>query len=307
MTTQPIVQLQNLSKIIRGKQLISQLNIDLYPGQITGFLGPNGAGKTTTIRMMTGLMHPSEGKVIIDGLSLQENYEEAISKVGVIVENPEMYKFMTGYKNLLHFARMHKNVTKDRIQEVVNQVGLEKRIHEKVSTYSLGMRQRLGLAQALLHRPKFLILDEPTNGLDPAGIREFRMYLRKIATEDGVSVFVSSHLLSEIELMCDRVAVIQNGKLIDIRDIHSNNSSFYYIEATPNEQAESLLQKLDINFVSENSGYVVEIQKEDIPSFITNFVNQGIQLFAVQPHQKTLEDQFLEMTGGGQIAEANSK
>ncbi|QGG51216.1 ABC transporter ATP-binding protein [Lysinibacillus pakistanensis] len=307
MTTQPIVQLQNLSKIIRGKQLISQLNIDLYPGQITGFLGPNGAGKTTTIRMMTGLMHPSEGKVIIDGLSLQENYEEAISKVGVIVENPEMYKFMTGYKNLLHFARMHKNVTKDRIQEVVNQVGLEKRIHEKVSTYSLGMRQRLGLAQALLHRPKFLILDEPTNGLDPAGIREFRMYLRKIATEDGVSVFVSSHLLSEIELMCDRVAVIQNGKLIDIRDIHSNNSSFYYIEATPNEQAVSLLQKLDINFVSENSGYVVEIQKEDIPSFITNFVNEGIQLFAVQPHQKTLEDQFLEMTGGGQIAEANSK
>lgn len=307
MTTQPIVQLQNLSKIIRGKQLVSQLNIDLYPGQITGFLGPNGAGKTTTIRMMTGLMHPTEGKVIIDGLSLQENYEESISKVGVIVENPEMYKFMTGYKNLLHFARMHKNVTKDRIQEVVNQVGLEKRIHEKVSTYSLGMRQRLGLAQALLHRPKFLILDEPTNGLDPAGIREFRMYLRKIATEDGVSVFVSSHLLSEIELMCDRVAVIQNGKLIDIRDIHSNNSSFYYIEATPNDQAVSLLQKLDINFVTENSGFVVEIQKEDIPSFITNFVNEGIQLFAVQPHQKTLEDQFLEMTGGGQIAEANSK
>ncbi|MGE7113040.1 ABC transporter ATP-binding protein [Lysinibacillus sp. NPDC047702] len=307
MTTQPIVQLQNLSKIIRGKQLISQLNIDLYPGQITGFLGPNGAGKTTTIRMMTGLMHPTEGKVIIDGLSLQENYEEAISKVGVIVENPEMYKFMTGYKNLLHFARMHKNVTKERIQEVVNQVGLEKRIHEKVSTYSLGMRQRLGLAQALLHRPKFLILDEPTNGLDPAGIREFRMYLRKIATEDDVSVFVSSHLLSEIELMCDRVAVIQNGKLIDIRDIHSNNSSFYYIEATPNDEAVSLLKKLDINFVTENSGYVVEIKKEDIPSFITHFVNEGIQLFAVQPHQKTLEDQFLEMTGGGQIAEANSK
>lgn len=307
MTTQPIVQLQNLSKIIRGKQLISQLNIDLYPGQITGFLGPNGAGKTTTIRMMTGLMHPSEGKVIIDGLFLQENYEEAISKVGVIVENPEMYKFMTGYKNLLHFARMHKNVTKERIQEVVNQVGLEKRIHEKVSTYSLGMRQRLGLAQALLHRPKFLILDEPTNGLDPAGIREFRMYLRKIATEDGVSVFVSSHLLSEIELMCDRVAVIQNGTLIDIRDIHSNNSSFYYIEATPNDQAVSLLQKLEINFVTENSGYVVEIKKEDIPSLITQFVNEGMQLFAVQPHQKTLEDQFLEMTGGGQIAEANSK
>ncbi|KOS64269.1 ABC transporter ATP-binding protein [Lysinibacillus agricola] len=307
MTTQPIVQLQNLSKTIRGKQLIQQLNIDLYPGQITGFLGPNGAGKTTTIRMMTGLMHPTEGNVIIDGLSLQENYEEAISKVGVIVENPEMYKFMTGYKNLLHFARMHKNVTKERIEEVVRQVGLEKRIHEKVSTYSLGMRQRLGLAQALLHRPKFLILDEPTNGLDPAGIREFRMYLRKIAAEDGVSVFVSSHLLSEIELMCDRVAVIQNGKLIDIRDINVETSSFYYIEATPNDQVAAHLQKLDYNFAAENNGFVVEIKKEDIPKLISQFVNEGIQLFAVQPHQKTLEDQFLEMTGGGQIAEANTK
>ncbi|MGE7926457.1 ABC transporter ATP-binding protein [Lysinibacillus xylanilyticus] len=307
MTTQPIVQLQNISKTIGGKQLIQQLNIDLYPGQITGFLGPNGAGKTTTIRMMTGLMRPTEGKVIIDGLSLQDKYEEAISKVGVIVENPEMYKFMSGYKNLLHFARMHKNVTKERIEEVVKQVGLEKRIHEKVSTYSLGMRQRLGLAQALLHRPKFLILDEPTNGLDPAGIREFRMYLRKIAAEDGVSVFVSSHLLSEIELMCDRVAVIQNGKLIDIRDINVETSSFYYIEATPNNKAAELLQKLDYNFVAENNGYVVEIKKEDIPKLISQFVNEGIQLFAVQPHQKTLEDQFLEMTGGGQIAEANSK
>ncbi|MGE7954143.1 ABC transporter ATP-binding protein [Lysinibacillus xylanilyticus] len=307
MTTQPIVQLQNLSKTIRGKQLIQQLNIDLYPGQITGFLGPNGAGKTTTIRMMTGLMHPTEGTVIIDGLSLQENYEEAISKVGVIVENPEMYKFMTGYKNLLHFARMHKNVTKERIEEVVRQVGLEKRIHEKVSTYSLGMRQRLGLAQALLHRPKFLILDEPTNGLDPAGIREFRMYLRKIAAEDGVSVFVSSHLLSEIELMCDRVAVIQNGKLIDIRDINIETSSFYYIEAAPKDDVAIHLQKSDYNFTVENNGFAVEIKKEDIPKLITQFVNAEIQLFAVQPHQKTLEDQFLEMTGGGQIAEANSK
>ncbi len=305
--TEPIVQLQNLSKTIRGKQLIQQLNIDLYPGQITGFLGPNGAGKTTTIRMMTGLMKPTEGKVLIDGLSLQEHYEEAISKVGVIVENPEMYKFMSGYKNLLHFARMHKNVTKERIQEVVQQVGLEHRIHEKVSTYSLGMRQRLGLAQALLHRPKFLILDEPTNGLDPAGIREFRMYLRKIASEEGVSVFVSSHLLSEIELMCDRVAVIQNGKLIDLRDIHNESSSFYYVEAQPKEQVSAYLKEHDYQFAAENDGYVVELTKENVPALITQLVQEGIQLFAIQPHQKTLEDQFLEMTGGGQIAEANSK
>lgn len=307
MDRQPIVQLQNLSKTIRGKQIIQQLNLDLYPGQITGFLGPNGAGKTTTIRMMTGLMYPSEGKVIIDGQSLQEHYEDAISKVGVIVENPEMYKYLSGYKNLLHFARMHKNVSKERINEVVLQVGLEKRIHEKVSTYSLGMRQRLGLAQALLHRPKFLILDEPTNGLDPAGIREFRMYLRKIADEEGVSVFVSSHLLSEIELMCDRVAVIQNGKLIDIRDIQNDTTSHYYIEASPSEDVASLLRKLNYSFTVKDNGVVAEIKKEEIPTLIVQLVAESIQLFAVQPYQKTLEEQFLEMTGGGQIVEAYSK
>ena len=179
MEMKPVVELKNLSKTIGKKKIIDNLNLELYPGQITGFLGPNGAGKTTTIRMMVGLMEPSGGDVVIDGISLADDFEGGLSKVGVIVENPEMYKFMSGYKNLVHFARMHEGVTKERIDEVVNQVGMQNRIHEKVSTYSLGMRQRLGLAQALLHRPKFLILDEPTNGLDPAGIREFRTYLQK--------------------------------------------------------------------------------------------------------------------------------
>ncbi len=144
MTT-PIVQVKNLNKTIKGKHLIKNVNLDFYAGQITGFLGPNGAGKTTTIRMMTGLMHPTSGEVIINGTSLQKNFEQAISHVGVIVENPEMYKYMSGYKNLQHFARMH-NVPKSRIDEVVEKVGLQKRIHEKVKTYSLGMRQRLGLS-----------------------------------------------------------------------------------------------------------------------------------------------------------------
>lgn len=228
--SQPIVEIKNLNKTIKGKHIIKDLNLDFYPGQITGFLGPNGAGKTTTIRMMTGLMYPSKGEVIIDGKQLSTNYEEAISNIGVIVENPEMYKYMSGYKNLQHFARMHKGVTKQRIDEVVAQVGLQNRIHEKVKTYSLGMRQRLGLAQAMLHRPKFLILDEPTNGLDPAGIREFRMYLRKIAEEDNVAIVVSSHLLSEIELMVDRIAIIQNGELIDIRELQHVAAAQYYIE-----------------------------------------------------------------------------
>ena len=138
-------------------------------------------------------------------------------QVGAIVENPEIYQYLTGYQNLLHYARMIPGVTKQRIDEVVELVGLTARIHDKVKTYSLGMRQRLGVAQAILHRPALLILDEPTNGLDPAGIRELRDYLRHLAKHEGTTVFVSSHLLSEMELMCDRFAIIQAGKLIDVR------------------------------------------------------------------------------------------
>ncbi|MFJ8261267.1 ABC transporter ATP-binding protein [Rummeliibacillus sp. NPDC094406] len=301
----PIVELKHLSKTIKGKEIIKDLNIELYPGQITGFLGPNGAGKTTTIRMMTGLMNPTEGEVIIDGISLSQNFEKAISKVGVIVENPEMYKFMSGYKNLLHFARMHDNVTKERIAEVVRLVGLENRINEKVSTYSLGMRQRLGLAQALLHHPKFLILDEPTNGLDPAGIREFREHLRTIAKQENVSIFVSSHLLAEIELVCDRIAVIKSGELIDIREMDVEQQSTYYIEVE--QPLDEILKEQDYKYEKHSKGYLVVIERKEVPKLIASLTNKGIDIYSVQQHHESLEDQFLEMTGGGQIAKTIAK
>lgn len=307
MEQQPIVELKGLSKTIGKKKIIDNLNLQLFPGQITGFLGPNGAGKTTTIRMMAGLMKPSSGEVIVEGQTLTDHFEETMSKVGVIVENPEMYKYMSGWKNLLHFARMNKSITKERITEVVDQVGMQNRIHEKVSSYSLGMRQRLGLAQALLHRPKFLILDEPTNGLDPAGIREFRTYLRKIAVEDGVSVFVSSHLLTEIELMCDRIAIIQNGQLIDIREMNQKEEAHYYIEAQPVEKTRELLVELGLTVAESGHGFIVKVEQDQIPAIIQSMVTANLQIFAVQPFRKTLEDQFLEMTGGGQIAESHKK
>jgi ABC-2 type transport system ATP-binding protein len=307
MEMKPIVELKNLSKTIGRKKIIDDLSLSLYPGQITGFLGPNGAGKTTTIRMMVGLMKQTSGDVFIEGKSLRDDFEEGLSKIGVIVENPEMYKFMSGYKNLVHFARMHSGITKERIIEVVNQVGMQNRIHEKVSTYSLGMRQRLGLAQALLHRPKFLILDEPTNGLDPAGIREFRQYLRTIAETEGVSIFVSSHMLSEIELMCDRIAIIQNGKLVDIRDMAETKESHYYLEAFPADVAQAMLVAEGFTVESHNEGFIINAEKTQIPGLVQQMTTGEMQLFAIQPYRKSLEDQFLEMTGGGQIAEAHSK
>lgn len=299
--SKPIVELKNVTKIIKGKTLIDNLSLELFPGQITGFLGPNGAGKTTTVRLMTGLMRLTSGTITIEGASIADDYEKAISNVGVIVENPEMYKYMSGYKNLIHFSRMHKDVSKERIDEVVKQVGLTKRINEKVSTYSLGMRQRLGLAQALLHDPKFLILDEPTNGLDPAGIREFRTYLRKIAVENNVSIFVSSHLLSEIELMCDRVAVIQNGKLIDERMIQSDEKARMKLKAEPFELVENYLSSNDYVFTTQEGVFLLELKEDKVPDLINELVAQQVQIYAVSAVHETLEEQFLQMTGGGQI------
>lgn len=299
--SKPIVELKNVTKIIKGKTLIDNLSLELFPGQITGFLGPNGAGKTTTVRLMTGLMRLTSGTITIEGASIADDYEKAISNVGVIVENPEMYKYMSGYKNLIHFSRMHEDVSKERIDEVVKQVGLTKRINEKVSTYSLGMRQRLGLAQALLHDPKFLILDEPTNGLDPAGIREFRTYLRKIAVENNVSIFVSSHLLSEIELMCDRVAVIQNGKLIDERMIQSDEKTRMKLKAEPVELVENYLSSNEYLFTTHEGIFLLELKEDKVPDLINELVAQQVQIFAVSAVHETLEEQFLQMTGGGQI------
>lgn len=302
---EPFVRVKNVSKTIRGKQIIQAINFDLIPGQITGFIGPNGAGKTTTIRIMTGLMKPTSGEVEIGGISMQKNFSEAIRPVGVIVENPEMYSYLSGYKNLLHFARMHDKASKDELARIIDQVGLTDRIHEKVSTYSLGMRQRLGLAQALLHKPKFLILDEPTNGLDPAGIRELRVLLRKLADEEGVAVLVSSHLLTEIELMCDRIIIIQRGQIVETRDIRASQQSRYRFDIE-NESLE-ILNSYNYTFTQLENFTIVDIERDQVPALIAQLVEKNIAIYAVTPYQESLEDQFLQVTGGDMHVPTHTK
>ncbi|WP_236687315.1 ABC transporter ATP-binding protein, partial [Geobacillus sp. ZGt-1] len=216
MTKQVTLAVKELRKTIRGKEIIKGISFELHEGEVFGFLGPNGAGKTTTIRMLVGLIRPTSGTVAICGYDLHRQFTDAIRQIGCIVENPEMYPYLTGWENLEHFARMMPGIGADRIMEVAKLVGLEQRIHDRVGTYSLGMRQRLGIAQALLGKPKVLILDEPTNGLDPAGIREMRAFIRFLAETEGLSVLVSSHLLSEIQLMCDRVAIMAKGRLLAV-------------------------------------------------------------------------------------------
>ncbi|GGF83279.1 putative ABC transporter ATP-binding protein YhcH [Paenibacillus albidus] len=296
---EPVARLQGLTKKIGSKTLVSDLTLDIPTGQIFGFLGPNGAGKTTTIRMMVGLISISRGDIRICGYSIKDHFEEAVANVGAIVENPEMYKFLTGYQNLRQYARMVSGVTKQRIDEVVALVGLGQRIHDKVKTYSLGMRQRLGVAQALLHRPKLLILDEPTNGLDPQGIRELRDYLRRLCREEGTTVFVSSHLLSEMELMCDSVAIIQNGRLVDVKQLKQVGDAVIADEETLFEvdNAEAALALLGLGAL-KNGGLAVEATREEIAELNARLVAGGIKVYSIHALSRSLEDQFLEMTGG---------
>ncbi len=305
MKQEPLVRLLGVTKKISSKVLDDDVTLDILPGQIFGFLGPNGAGKTTTIRMMVGLMSITKGDITVGGYSIRNHYEQAAAQIGAIVENPEMYKFLSGYNNLKHFARMMQGITKERIDEVVELVGLGNRIHEKVQTYSLGMRQRLGVAQALLHRPKLLILDEPTNGLDPQGIRELRDYLRRLTHEVGTTVFVSSHLLSEMELMCDTVGIIRHGKLIDIRKLRTAEGERMFEETaftvSDADAAEGLLQ--DFQTRAQEHRIIVRGDRNMIADINAVLVGAGIQVYAIQPVTRSLEDQFLEMTGGGSAVE----
>ncbi|WP_425473441.1 ABC transporter ATP-binding protein [Salinicoccus cyprini] len=293
--------IRGLHKTIGRKKIIKDLNFDIRPGEVYGFIGPNGAGKTTTIRMMVGLIGITSGDVVIKGNSIKKNYKKAISEVGAIVENPEMYPFMTGKQNLKHFARMTRGITDARIDEVIRLVGLENAIQTKVGKYSLGMRQRLGIAQALLHSPSVLILDEPTNGLDPAGIREIRRYIRKLAVEDNVSVIVSSHLLSEIELMCDRIGVIKNGELIAVRDLHEktdSEQSIVSLDVHPRDEAIEILNTAQhIKVLESDDQLKIQINRNDVPGLVTTLVQKDIQVYGVTVIQSTLEDQFLEMIG----------
>ena len=255
--------------------------------------------------MMVGLMRITEGDVFIEGHSIKTDFEQAIRHIGAIVENPEMYKYLTGYQNLLHYARMVPGVSKERIQEVVRLVGLENRIQEKVKRYSLGMRQRLGVAQALLHKPSLLILDEPTNGLDPAGIRELRDYLRKLARDENISVIVSSHLLAEMELMCDRIGIIQNGHLVDVKAMKDfvvlGEASRYHIDVDSPEKA---LQALTLakNVAAVEGGVEVSAEREEVADLVAALVRDNVRVYGIRPLTKSLEDKFLEMTGSEQIA-----
>ena len=301
VTMEAMLKVRGLSKYFGNKKIVDNIDLNVCAGEVMGFLGPNGAGKTTVIKMIMGFLSTDGGDIEICGYNVKKNYEDAMALVGGIVENPDMYKHFSGRLNLDMYARTHGGISETRIKEIIQLVGLQNRINDKVKKYSLGMKQRLGLAMALVHKPRLLILDEPTNGLDPAGIKELRDILKKIAHEENVAVLVSSHQLAEMQLMCDRVTIISNGKIICENNVdeigkEEGKEPCYIIRVNDSSLAAEIIGERAT--VSDNETIRINVRKEEISTIISSLATAGVAIFEVKQEESSLEDAYMEITKG---------
>ena len=297
----PILSVSNLTKIYGKKKVVNNVNFSVFAGQIFGFVGPNGAGKSTTIRMITGLTPITNGDVRICGYSIKTAYKKAISRVGGIIEMPQLYPYLTGMKNLKLFAGFYGKAALARINPIVKLVGMENRINEKVSTYSLGMKQRLGIAQALLSKPQLLILDEPTNGLDPNGIVEMRHILKTLAEKENMAIIISSHNLAELEQMCDVIGLINNGRIIEHRTMQEidtlleSKQKVQFFCNYPNYAGLLLKEKYNLRCRVIGNSVVMNLKEQNIAPVVSYLVHKKIKIYGIKKIQKSLEELYFEL------------
>lgn len=293
-----VLECKNLTKKVNKKEIVKDISFKLNKGDILGFIGPNGAGKTTIIKMILGLYNIDYGTVIINNYNLRKNHVQAIKEVGAIIENPDMYMYMSGLDNLKISAKIY-NINKEKVEETIKLVGLESRINDKVSKYSLGMRQRLGIAQSIIHDPKIIILDEPTNGLDPEGIKELKQLLIKLSKK-GMAIIVSSHILSELESFCNKICIINKGKLINyftkeelLKLSHNQN----YILKLDNT---NLNEYLDNYKIIDENHIKISIDKT-LNNTLKKLIENNITIYEIKKEVLSLEDIFLKQVGGSTI------
>ncbi len=308
MNNRSVLEVRNLIKNFGEKRIINDISFNVDEGEIVGLLGPNGAGKTTIMKLIVGLLLPSGGEIKICGFDVQNEVEDALKYVGAIVENPDMYRELSGKTNLIMASSMYGNVTKEMIDNIIKFVGLQNRINEKLKHYSLGMKQRLGLAAAIVHKPKLIILDEPTNGLDPIGIRDLRRILKKIAHEDGSAVIVSSHMMTEMELLCDRVIMIDNGKIVNneiVKNIKNKvdcgKYSFFVNDRLKAENIIKTMINLETEKSEENDSLIINVKRENISNIIKILAENDIRVYEVRLEHANLEDKFMDIMGGAEI------
>ena len=297
-----VLRTKGLSKRFGNRWVVKDLNIEVHRGDIFSFLGPNGAGKSTTIRMVLTLLRPTSGSIEIFGMDLHKNRSVVLSRVCGIVEKPDFYLYLSAYKNLEILGSMTCSVQRNEIIEALDVVGLKSRAFEKVRTFSHGMKQRLGIAQALLTKPRLVILDEPTAGLDPQGMKEVRGLIKKLAREKEMTIFLSSHLLSEVELVSTRMAVINHGELVtqgSVSELLDRQATEYSIQVFPLNSAVELIRKLPwIEVLSVENGKIeVHIDPGHTSELNRILVMNHFEVSSFYPH-RTLEDFFLKVTEG---------
>lgn len=298
-----ILKVENLTKKRGDKVVVDNLSFTVNQGDIFGFLGPNGAGKSTTMKMILNLIKKDGGKVYIDGYDIDKKFKDAIKNVAAIIESPAMYLDLTAYENLKivkNFSDTYSGSYEN--YEVLEIVGLKGRGNEKVKNYSLGMKQRLGIAMALIKNPKIILLDEPTNGLDPKGVIEMRKLIKELAIKHKKTIIISSHVLHEIEMICNKVIIIKNGKQIlesDIKSITTKKDLFFIKTTGIGEAAKVLNEKKYVKVKKiEKNGIIVQANESSIALVIKELVNKNIPIYEVSVSNKSLEDIFIEVTGG---------
>ncbi|CUB14332.1 putative ABC transporter ATP-binding protein YxlF [Bacillus cereus] len=295
-----VIEVQGISKVIKGRKLLVDINFELYKGDICGFLGPNGAGKTTFIRILTGLVHPTEGKIEIFGHSVEEEREKALSNVGAIVESPIFFDYMSGRRNLLNLIKLHdtieKNKRKEKVNEVLEMVGLLEQADDKVKTYSLGMKQRLGIAQALLGNPKIIILDEPANGLDPMGMKFLRELILKLQAEQGITFFISSHLLDDLQIICNRLVMINKGVTKWQGDIKNLlDKAIWSLKVSDVTRAYQLLSGYFHAQKVDNMTINITGTEEEVNEIKEKLIKNQLDILNIERKEQRLENIFIEM------------
>jgi ABC-type multidrug transport system ATPase subunit len=298
-----IAEVKGLTKRFRDFTAVEDLSFAIGKGEIYGFLGPNGAGKSTTIRMLTGLIHPTAGEVLIDGESFNSNRRRALQQMGAIVERPDMYKYLSAWDNLRIFAKLsRKSIPAERLHEVIDLVGLKGREHDKVKAYSQGMKQRLGIAIALVHDPELLILDEPTNGLDPQGIAEMRELIKTLGTQMGKTVLISSHLLYEIEQVATHMLIIHKGKKVvegKVSELLNPNETIFEVRILPDDGIVSKLQEKGWGqYVAEggnSSTLLFRMHPRKMPGLNKYLVEEKVHVLEIRS-KHSLEEYFLSLT-----------
>jgi len=296
-----VIKVQGLSKNFGALKAVDQLSFEVAAGQVYGFLGQNGSGKSTTIRMLLSLIHPSQGHIEIFGQSLTDHRSAILEQVGAVIERPDLYPYLTAQEHLTLFAKLRKQkITASKIEATLAQVGLLARANDKVQTYSLGMKQRLGIGIALLHDPKLIILDEPTNGLDPQGIADIRQLIKSLSKEEGKTVLVSSHLLSEIEQIASHILIIHQGKKMaegPTSSLLDPNKTIVQIKTLDDHDAKQKLMgsPYRAHLLERNEGLYLRIPKLEIPGLNAYLVASNIDLVSLEA-KNSLEDYFLQLT-----------